>query len=426
MRKILFYAVLNVSFFLFLFLPISCLKDKVWHTYSISRPTYETLSQARANMKISGALPIQNIGKIFVKGNYIFLNEVEKGFHIIDNTNPSNPQNAGFFPIPGNEDLTVKDNTLYADAYGDMVVIDISNPIHASVKKIVPNIFPDRMNYYYSNTTNPDSILVLTGYITKDTTVEGEARPLIYTGLPCAFCYGVAALPTNSAAAAANPANGIGGSMSRFTVINNYLYAVSYSDLNSFDISVSDDPHFTSSTQVDWHVETIFPFRDKLFIGSNNGMFMYDVSSDPAHPVLYGEFTHVRSCDPVISDGDFAYVTLSSGTPCLGFDNELQVVDIHDMKNAALLATYHMNHPQGLSKDGNYLFICDDGDGLKVYDASVVTNIQLIKQLKDAHTRDVIAAGDVALVIATEGLFEYDYSNPANIHLIGKLLTQGN
>jgi len=424
MRKIILRSLLTVPFFFLILVPNSCMKDKVWHTYSITQPTFETLSQARANMKVTEALPLQNIGKIFIKGNYVFLNEVEKGIHIIDNSNPASPKNAGFIPIPGNEDLTVKDNTLYADAYGDLVVIDISEPMHAGVKKIVPNIFADRVYYYYSTTTNPDSILVITGYKIKDTTVEGEAKPIIYTGLPCAFCY-AAPLPVNSAAAT-NPANGMGGSMSRFTVLNNYLYSVSYSDLSSFDISKSEDPQFMSSTQVDSHVETIFPFKDKLFIGSNNGMYMYDVSSDPAHPGLDGEFTHVRSCDPVISDGDFAYVTLSSGTPCLGFDNELQIVDIHDLKNSALLATYHMSHPQGLSKDGNYLFICDDGEGLKVYDASVVANLQLVKQLKDGHTRDVIAAGTVALVIATEGLFECDYSNPSNIHLIGKLPAQGN
>ncbi|MFI5151954.1 MAG: LVIVD repeat-containing protein [Chitinophagales bacterium] len=425
MRKIFLNAVMIGPFVLLLFVPIGCMKDRVWHTYSITRPTYQTLSQVRANMKTADATPLQNIGKIYVTGNFIFLNEIERGIHIIDNSSPSNPRNAGFIPIPGNEDLTVKDNTLYADSYGDLVAIDISDPMHTSVKKIVSAIFPDRI-YYYSSSTNPDSILIVTGWVTKDTTVEADAKPILYTGAPCASCQYSLPMATSGSNAAANPGNGMGGSMSRFTIINDYFYTVSNSNLSAFDVSHSADPQFISSTQIDWHIETIFPFKDKLFIGSNNGMFMFDISSDPAHPALYGEFTHERSCDPVISDGEYAYITLSSGTVCLGFENELQIVDIHDLKNSALLATYHMNHPLGLSKDGNNLFICDDDDGLKVFNAAVVSNLQLIKQLKDAHTRDVIAAGGIALVIGKEGLFEYDYRDQSNIHLIGKLLAQEN
>ena len=57
---------------------------------------------------------------------------------------------------------------------------------------------------------------------------------------------------------------------------------------------------FSNKLQVDWQVETIYPFKDKLFIGSNNGMYIYDINSSPGNPVKVGEFTHARSCDPVL------------------------------------------------------------------------------------------------------------------------------
>ena len=168
--------------------------------------------------------------------------------------------------------------------------------------------------------------------------------------------------------------------MARFALVNNYLYTVGYSDLNVFNITNSNKPAFSNKVRVDWSVETIYPFKNKLFIGSNNGMYIYDINSSPGNPVKAGEFTHARSCDPVIADDTFAYVTLHSGTTCLGYTNQLDIVKLNNLSNAELVKTYSLTSPQGLSKDDNLLFICDGTDGLKVYDATDVMNLQLIKQ----------------------------------------------
>ena len=174
---------------------------------------------------------------------------------------------------------------------------------------------------------------------------------------------------------------GQGGSMARFALIRNYLYTVSDADLNVFNITNSTNPTLLSTVHVDWHVETLFPFENKLFVGSNNGMFIYNVESSPDNPVKLGEFTHVRACDPVIADDSFAFVTLHSGDDCLGFNNELDVVKLNDLTNSELVKTYSLTSPHGLSKDGDLLFICDGTDGLKVYDASDVMNLKLINQI---------------------------------------------
>jgi hypothetical protein len=214
---------------------------------------------------------------------------------------------------------------------------------------------------------------------------------------------------------------GQGGSMARFALMNNYLYTVSDYDLNVFNIANSVDPSFVSKVQVDWHVETIYPFKNKLFIGSNNGMFIYDVASSPANPSKLGEFTHVRACDPVIADDNFAYVTLHSGTDCLGYNNQLDVVKLNDLTNSELAKTYSMTSPHGLSKDENLLFICDGTDGLKVFDATDAMNIKLVKQINNMETYDVIASGNIALVVAGDGLYQFDYSDINSIHLLSKL-----
>ncbi len=148
---------------------------------------------------------------------------------------------------------------------------------------------------------------------------------------------------------------------------------------------------------------------------------MYDVQSAPSAPALIGQFTHVRGCDPVIADDNYAYVTLNDSSACLGFVNELQIIDIRDVSNAAEVKFYQLTHPDGLSKDGNILFICDGKDGLKIYNADDVQNLQLIKQLNDAVDFDVVAQNGIAIVVASKGIYQYDYSDLTNIHLISKL-----
>src|SRR3954469_6088108 len=110
----------------------SCLKDNCTRTYTIYTPVYKTSAEVRANIKSGAARQIENPGKLVVLGNYIFLNEIDKGIHIIDNANPSAPVNRYFIDIPGNIDIAIKGNTLYADLYTDLLTLDISNP--ASIK----------------------------------------------------------------------------------------------------------------------------------------------------------------------------------------------------------------------------------------------------------------------------------------------------
>ncbi|HJY24023.1 MAG TPA: hypothetical protein VJ279_14110, partial [Hanamia sp.] len=118
---------------------------------------------------------------------------------------------------------------------------------------------------------------------------------------------------------------------------------------------------------------------------------------------------------------NYAYVTLRSGSMCQGFTNQLEVLQLNNFINPQLIKTYPFANPHGLSKDGNLLFICDGADGLKIYNASDVSNLQLMKQFSNIETYDVIAYNHLALVVAKDGLYQYDYSDINNIHLVSKI-----
>lgn len=393
-----------------------CLKDDCRRTYTLYKPVYKTLSQVRSEMRSTSPVALQNTGKLNVFGHYIFLNEVGKGIHVIDNANPSAPKNLGFINIPNNVDLAIKGSYLYADSYSDVIVFDISNPLNATPVKFMNNVVKERNVYWHpGGSTDPDSIRVVVDYTTKDTTVDCDTYALLMQTDARAFNGSL-----SSSAYAAAPLVGTGGSMASFTIINNYLYAVGTSSLYTVNITNPADPVSTSVRNLGWGIETIYPFQNKLFIGSRTGMFIYDLAN-PAQPTQQGRFTHAMSCDPVIANGQYAYVTLRGGTPCNSSLNELNVIDISNLSAPVLKTRQGLTNPHGLAKDGNTLLICDGKDGLKFFDAANPLSPRLIKTIGNMETYDVIAQNGKAIVVAKDGLYQYDYTNAANPAFLSKL-----
>ena len=407
MKKIFFAVSGCLLFFSFQ----SCLKDKLTHSYTIYTPIYQTKEQVTLNIKSNPVKEIQLPGNLFVYGNYIFLNEMDKGVHIIDNTDPSNPVNKAFIDIPGNLDIAVKGNILYADMYRDLVAVDISDPLHAKLVKTVPDVFTER---YYTNGFSVADNMIIVGWTKKDTTVELE-HPQEYWVYPAGVLFDAAAPQSVGAAA---PIPGISGSMARFTIVNDYLYAVDHHTLLPISIGVPGEPVAGNLISAGFDIETIYPFKNKLFLGSMGGLYIYDISQ-PDAPVKEGDFIHATACDPVIADENYAYVTLREGTTCGPANNELEVVDVQDLHAPSLLKSYPMTKPQGLTKDNNMLFVCDDG--IKMYDASDPANIVLKTHVTGLETRDAIAWNKNLIVVSADGLYQYDYSNFNDLTLRSKL-----
>ena len=405
-----------------LFVFNSCVKDTCTRRYTYWEPVYRTKDEVRANIKNNSPREIERPGKIYIRGNYIFLNEIDRGIHIIDNSNKSAPHNIAFIDIPGNLDIAVKGNILYADFYTDMVAIDITNPQQIIVKKFTENIFPER---YWGNGFSQNPTMIIADWVRKDTVVQTSCggNGGLFDGLKSAdvFMANAGGSPAQSSASGAGASPfGVGGSMARFTIVNNYLYAVSNSALNIVSIINGADPVFNNKVELGWGIETLYPFNNRLFIGSTTGMFIYDIAN-PTNPVKLGTFAHARSCDPVIADNNNAFVTLRSGTSCQVTNEQLDVLDISNLTNPTLIKTYSMTNPHGLAKDGNTLIICDGRDGLKFYNASDVRNLLLQKNITGLDTYDVIAFNGWALVVAKDGLYQYDYSSISNINLISKM-----
>ncbi|MBA4854101.1 LVIVD repeat-containing protein [Emticicia sp. BO119] len=213
---------------------------------------------------------------------------------------------------------------------------------------------------------------------------------------------------------------GRGGSMARFTIAKDYLYIVDNQSLKVFRITEPENPISVKRVPLNTVVETIFPFEGHLLVGTQTGMFIFSIS-DPENPSRISTYSHVVSCDPVVADGNYAYVTLRSGTNCNRGINALDVVDIRDMTNPQLLKSYPMQNPHGLGVDGNLLFVTEGNHGLKVFDKTNPNDLKLIKTFQDFTAFDVIPESDVLIITGKQGIYQYSYNAQNELKLLSKI-----
>ena len=383
--------------------------DPEYADFLVATPLVMSSTEFKANaVAVTDPIPIQNSGKIYAYQNFIFVGDVGKGVHVIDNTNPQAPGNIAFIKIEGNADISIKNNRLFADSYGDLVVFDISdiNDIHLVTR--LENAINDDYYFPVEGVEWPEAdIYEYDGFDYTSQVIVGwevtTERRKVEQLSPYYDDYAL-----DNAGAPEAPTGGQGGSLARFKIVADYLYVVDYSNINVFDISDLESPVTLEDVQVAWDIETIFNQGDVLFIGGQQGMYIYDISA-PAKPVFVSEFRHGTACDPVVVDGNYAFVTLRGGNACGGTQSGLYIVDISDLTNPELEKFYPMVEPYGLGFKGEKLFICDGSDGLKVYDKSNVLALEQLNHFKDINTYDVIPLQNSLLMIGDKVLYQYDY-----------------
>jgi hypothetical protein len=276
--------------------------------------------------------------------------------------------------------------------------------------------------FAYGVYTAPDDKIVVS-WNAKDTIVD-ESRPVNIFAPGCINCNTLAPSAL-FAAAFSDGSKSTGGSMAAMVAIKDRIYAIAEPhSLGVVDISDAANPKHESTIQAGFDLETIYPFQDKLFLGSSIGLYIFDISN-PARPAAIGTFSHGRACDPVVTDGNYAYVTLRSGSWCGGSTNELNVVDVRNLSSPSLVKTYPMTNPAGLGKDGNLLFI-GDGNAVKVYDAKEPADLKLLKALNISNTYDVIAGNNKLLLVAASGLYLFSYTSDGRSFTLLSKIAIGN
>ena len=227
----------------------------------------------------------------------------------------------------------------------------------------------------------------------------------------------------SEAASISDSGSGVGGSLARFTIVGDYLFTVDNNNLHSFDISQASDIRPQESIFVGQGVETIFPLNGFLFLGTQNGMLIYQIRPGGV-PEFVSSYQHVISCDPVVANNQYAYVTLrASGCrqAVAGAADLLEIIDISNLNNPQIVASYDMDSPFGLGLDGQTLFLCEGAGGLKVFDVADPQNIRLLHHLTNLNAIDVIPLGGLLLAIGPDRIVQLDYSDLSNIRVVSEI-----
>ncbi len=413
---------------LLVILSLAACKDSLVErrTYSANVPDYMSYSDLRMPVKSTAPTELSNNGKIYVKDHYLFINEKYKGIHVYDNSNPAAPANLIFIDIPGNVDLSVKGDFLYADSYTDLVVLnisDISQPVEvARLKDVFPYTIPEVDNSLPLTGIDPQKG-VITGWkvikVTEDVGSQG-GYPYYYFD-KITNVYSVSTMNTGGIIPASQTV-GVGGSLARFIIYGNQFYGLNQNSLQVISLIEPDAPALGAKIDLQHTAETVFIDSTRLFIGTQTGMLIYDLSQ-PFSPQYITQFNHFQSCDPVVVQDNIAYVTMRSGNNCGNFQNAMDVVDLHVITNPQLIKTYPLTQPYGIGIDHKTLFVCDGSAGLKIYNATDPLRIDenLIKTFADLQAFDVIPLNGILILIAADGLYQYDYTDLNKLHLLSKI-----
>jgi hypothetical protein len=421
----------------------SCQKFNQTKVYTANQPVYMSYDDLRSSISNDNSRSLVRPGKILVKDNFVFINEFEAGIHVYDNSNPSSPKHIGFISIPGNVDMAVKDNTLYADSYIDMVALDITDPTNVrEIQRATDELsytIPTKMDYNYPVSDvdrNKGVVVAYTIGEVEENCENDECGSAYYDavmvnqgswgGSMMSEDGTVVNFADNSnvvrSLSGSNSEDALAGSMSRFLLVGDYLYAISDGSTvkvfslagNGLTLSASFNP-WTDGTGFG-DIETLFLLNDYLLIGSTSGMHAYDVSN-PGSPSYISNYEHMTSCDPVVANEKYAFVSLRSGVDCGRNDiNQLDIVNIDNMMYPYLEHTLPLTNPHGLSIDAekNLLFVCDGDAGMNVYNVSNATSLVALAT-RGGDSYDAITANDRVYVIGSEGLVQYSYTESGQL-----------
>ena len=400
----------------------SCLKDtcKTKQTYVRYEAVYKTGNELRTELKVLAPQEIINPGKIYYYDHYLLIGELGKGIHVIDNARPESPVNLAFWAFEGNVDIAIHDSQMYLDQYVDLVTFDISNFLQPREICRRNDIFPSLgfvqgkgylVEYKSSEVSQEVDCYQTQNY--GNYYYEGE-----FLWVDAAFAGSVTNTGTIPSSVVSQ-STGIAGSYTRFCILNNFLYGVNSGNLMPFTLVENECPVPQVSVPVGWNIETIFPYKTNLYIGSTTGVFIFN-TNNPYRPHQISAFSHVTGCDPVVCANDLAFVTIHNGTTCGGVRNQLDILNISDPYAPTVLQSYNMAYPQGLATTDQYLYVCDDG--FKIYDRSKPSNLKLKKHISGLDVTDVIALGnDLAILVGKDGFFQYNTTDADNPVLLSKI-----
>lgn len=401
----------------------ACQKDcTVTYTYLGLKPYIVSYKEIR-DIRVSSPRAITNYGATTVYGNYIYIADNQKGIHIFDNSNPSNPVQTAFILLPGAENLIINNGKLYANGYIDLFIFDLNNPSLPSLVAERYNFFPttyektnegiiaytlQKMNKECNCGEKPELVEEYADGI-KFVRVENEDLSVGSDG-------NIRVAPNSESA---QVTKSIIGSTSKYAINNEALYILNDSEIKAYNLDNPLQPILISNSKIQ-QGETVFPMDKYLMIGTTSAILVYEINADKSLTYV-SRLDHTTQCDPVIAKDNYAYATLKSGSGCGWGNSALLIADISNIRYPREVNTFQMSSPNGLGFVGNSLVVTDGAKGVKVFNLTNPTHPSFKEAIDIKNGNDILSLKENRFLVTSDaGIYQFELGKEKST-LISKL-----
>ncbi len=394
----------------------SCNKNSgtITHTYNKATAQYADINEVRNTAVAAPAKNIQKAGKIYFGNAVLLIGEPNKGIHVFDNSNPSNPVNVSFIDLPYTNEFYVHGNQIYAISHYDLVKINISDLANPVVESRLDNAFGTPIK------DNQGRILMGFTYevVTEEFKLNSPEEEMLRQNNKLYYDYQDKLIPVSEV-----PSSFIGsgrkekGTINKIALDNSHVYVVGGEELYTFQEN-GGSMSKVNEQEIGSDIETIYEEGDYLYVGTKSSMIVVN-NSNPSSPTVSGRYTHEVSCDPVLPNGNIAYLTLRSvqADGCNGFVNLLEVIDITNKNNPTKIGDVTMASPYGMTMLDNHLFVGEGNNGISILDVTNASNPVKLVTYTSIKAYDVLkhpSLNDVILVTGNSGLKQYQFNPNTN------------
>lgn len=237
------------------------------------------------------------------------------------------------------------------------------------------------------------------------------------------FCIGLTSCSEDSSFESFSGNNssssGQSGSTASIITYKGFIYTLDNNILKTLSLADPANPVEVSSIQLGSGIETIFAYEDHLYLGTRNGILLYDIS-DGAKPEYSGTSFHWPAEDPVVVQGDFAYSTSRWGTEANGNGN-LQVINIANKDFPNTIQTINQEYPCGLGIASDVLYVCNAGHGINVFKIDQSGRANFLQNIQTDALYDCIIAQDLMICQGKSGIYLFNIKNKENPVFIQKV-----
>ncbi len=370
--------------------------------YNANVPVYMEFNEFRSAITTDEVRMLQKLGRIKAWNGFLFINEAQQGIHVFDIRNAAAPRQLTFIAIPGNNEFAIHGNSLIADTYIDLVVLDISQADNPRTLQRLEDIFPNMLPLM--DVQLPIYGLdfkkgVVVEWKTKDITEvvdkdsEGRAEFISFnhsTGPQIGDIeVGISATTFESLS-----------SMGGFESADDYLYIAHNDKLIVLEAQNPKQLICADKLMMHAHIGSIQRIEDYLFVGSMSEMHVYDIEN-PKKPYFMAVMPGLAACDQVEIFENHAVALMRTDNNCTASDGYLQTFELVQPFNPNMSDVLPIR-ATAIAKSENALFVGMADGGLNVYKPETQTGGLTLSEMaaySEIHVEKLFVEDEILFVV---------------------------